>query len=74
MIHTVPQVGDRRELDSFVRSVYDQVSEAGDQMSRSTYAALIQGGANALYRFGSIIVPRVRPEFSDEPHVIKVKQ
>lgn len=72
MIYTVTKPEDRRDLDDFVRSVYDRVSEAGDQMSKQTYSALIRGGSNALHRFGSIIVPRVSSEFSGEPHVIEL--
>lgn len=71
MIYTTDKPADRRDLDSFVRDIYDRTSEAGEQMSRSTYSALIRGGANALHRFGSIIVPRVKPEASGEPHVIE---
>lgn len=60
MIYTVAKTEDRRDLDSFVRSVYDAVSDAGDRMSKQTYTMLIQGGANALHRFGSIIVPSAK--------------
>lgn len=74
MIYTVDKTEDRRDLDSFVRSVYDDVSEAGEQMSKSTYSSLIRGGANALHRFGSIIVPRVRAEHSGEPHIIELSE
>ena len=70
MIHHVPVVQDRRELDDHVRRIYDQFSSAGERMARHHYAALIRGGANALHRYGQIIVPRVN---DDQPHVIKIE-
>lgn len=67
--HRAPQVDDRRQLDGYVRRVYDEHSAAGDRMARHHYAALIRGGANALHRFGSIIVPRTR---DDRVHIIEM--
>lgn len=71
-IHTVPRPSDRRDLDTVVRKVYDELSSTGDYLSRSHYEALIRGGANALHRFGSIVVPRPRPDYAGEVHVIKI--
>ena len=72
MIHTVARPDDRRELDSFVRKVYDEYSTCGDTMSRREYDLLIQGGANALHRFQWIVVPRLRPGLT-EPHIIETE-
>ncbi|QIG61871.1 hypothetical protein SEA_EPONINE_88 [Mycobacterium phage Eponine] len=70
IVHYAPEVQDRRELDSFVRKVYDEHSAAGDRLSRSNYEALVQGGANAVHRFGETFVPRTR---DGEVHVIATK-
>jgi hypothetical protein len=58
IIHHVPLVEDRRELDSIVREIYDTHSTAGERLSRESYDMLIQGGANAVHRFGETFVPR----------------
>ena len=73
IFYTIAKPDDRRDLDTFVREVYDRVSEIGDHMSRENYASVIRGGANALHKFGMIIVPRVRHEYSSEPHVIELE-
>ena len=70
MIHAVPRPDDRRELDSFVRKVYDEYSTCGDTMSRGSYESLVRGGANALHKFRWITVPRLRPGLT-EPHIIE---
>lgn len=54
MRYTIAKPEDRRELDSFVRDIYDRVSDAGDQMSRQTYASLVQGGAANLGDIGDL--------------------
>lgn len=71
MIHTVSRPENRRDLDAFVRRVYDEFSAAGDRLSRQGYEMLVRGGANALHRFGRIIVPQLRAEV-DEPHLIEL--
>ncbi|QGJ87971.1 hypothetical protein SEA_KILLIGREW_79 [Mycobacterium phage Killigrew] len=68
MIFTIAKPENRRELDSFVREIYDEFSASGDHMSRGHYAMLVRGGANALHRFGSIVVPRLREGMAE--HVV----
>lgn len=71
MIRYVPKVENRRDLDLWVKDVYDTYSHCGQHYSRSGYRSLIQGGANALHRFGEIIVPRTN---DGQVHVIEVRE
>ena len=48
-------------------AIVERHARPGDKMPRQTYDMLIRGGANALHRFGSIIVPR-----SEGVHVIEL--
>lgn len=67
--HIAPTVSNRRELDTFVKSIYDQFSTTADGKTVNEYAATIRGAANSLHRFGSIIVQKSRPG-TDGPHVV----
>ncbi|AEJ91945.1 hypothetical protein BPBIEBS31_90 [Mycobacterium phage BPBiebs31] len=71
MIITIAKTEDRRDLDASVREIYDEFSTAADTMHREHYTMLIRGGANALHRRGSIIVPRLREDM-DEPVVVRL--
>ncbi|AUX82472.1 hypothetical protein SEA_CIAO_84 [Mycobacterium phage Ciao] len=71
MIITIAKTEDRRDLDASVREIYDEFSTAADTMQRVRYTMLLRGGANALHRFGSIIVPQLREDM-DEPVVVRL--
>lgn len=70
MIHYAPKTDNRRDLDPYVRELYDRYTNISDRYSRSGYNALIRGGANELHRFGSIIIPHT----TDGVHVLRLDE